>query len=105
MENSSLLHRPMLLEEFLPLVGKTLLADCEPRPAELILVEASAARFGGQPDRPPFTLIFRSSPAAFLVSGSYAMRAGEFGPALIYISEIAPPAGSPPGHYYQAVFN
>jgi hypothetical protein len=81
------------------------LADCEPRPVELTLMEASPSRFGGQPGRPAFSLIFRSAPAALLIAGSYAMRADNFGPALVYISEIGPPAGSPPGHYYQAIFN
>jgi len=105
MENSTLLPRPMVLDEFLSLVGKGFVADCAPRPVELTLVEASPDRHGGLPDRPPFILVFRSAPDALLVSGSYAMRAEGFGPDLIYISEMAPPAGAAEGRYYQAVFN
>lgn len=95
----------MVLEEFAPLVGAAFSADCDPRPAELILVEASPLRHRGFGDRPPFILIFRSSPAVLLVSGSYALRAEGFGPAIVDILQIAPPSGATDGHYYQAVFN
>lgn len=105
MENSTLLPRPMVIDEFLPLVGKTLQLDCDPRPAELTLIEASPGRHQGDPRRPSFILIFRSSPATLLVSGSYAMRAEGLEPAVVYISQIAPPAAAPEAHYYQAVFN
>ena len=95
----------MELEEFTPLVGRTMIADCDPRPAELTLVEASPLRHQDPHDRTPFILIFRSSPEVLLVAGSYKMRTAGFGPAAIHIMQIAPPAGSQGGHYYQAIFN
>ncbi|WP_380816360.1 DUF6916 family protein [Sphingomonas hylomeconis] len=97
--------RPMFLAEFTPLVGRTLHADCDPRPVDLDLVEATPLRSTGQEHRPPFTLIFSSPPAILLLAGSYTMRGAGLEPAPIYISPIAAPMGSRAGHYYQAVFN
>ena len=105
MERPSLLPRPMQIEEFTPLVGRTLVADCDPRAAELTLVEASPLRHGIEGNRPPFILIFRSSPDVLLVAGSYTIRAEEFDPAIIEIAQISPPPASSEGHYYQAIFN
>jgi hypothetical protein len=105
MESPEPVPGTMLLEDFTPLVGRTLLADCDPRPAELILVEASPLRHQGFADRASFILIFRSAPEVLLVAGGYNMRAPGFGPLNIHILQIAPPAGSPDGHYYQAIFN
>jgi hypothetical protein len=96
----------MEFHEFEPLVGQVFLADCNPRPAELELVEARPVRLSGAVPRPQFTLIFRSAPSVFLVAGIYAMRCGLFGPELIYIEPtLAPPAASDGGQYYQAAFN
>lgn len=105
MENSTLLPRPMVLDEFTPFVGRTLLADCNPRPAELTLVEASPLRHQFDRTRLSFIAIFRSSCDILLMSGNYVMRAAGFGPAVIYISQISAPQGAPDGHYYQAIFN
>jgi hypothetical protein len=105
MADMQLTPRPMTLEEFSPLVGLTLEADCAPRAVPMVLIEASPSRHPGLDDRRPFTLIFRSAPNAFLVAGTYAMRRNGFGPALINIAPIAPTPGAAPGRYYQAVFN
>ncbi len=99
------LPRPIRLEEFTPLIGKPLLADCDPNAVALHLVEATALRDHGQVERPPFILIFRSSLSALLTTGIYTMRGDGFGPDLIQISQIAAPFAGEPGHYYQAVFN
>jgi hypothetical protein len=93
------------LDEFTPLVGQQLLADCNPKVATLTLVEATPLR---QPDfgnRMPFILIFRSEPDVLLLAGSYAMRCNGFGPESIYIAQMAQPPEGQLGHYYQAVFN
>jgi hypothetical protein len=106
MSTTSLLPRPMLFHEFEPLVGQTFLADCNPRPAELELIEARPIRLSGAVPRPQFTLIFRSAPSVFLVAGVYTMRCGPFGPELIYIAPtLPPPTVSGGGQFYQAVFS
>jgi len=97
--------RPMYLSEFIPLIGQALSVDCAPRSVELMLVEASPLRHGGQGQRPPFILIFTSTPAVLLMAGTYVMRGDGFGPASIYISPISAPGGSDAAHHYQAVFN
>ncbi len=97
--------RSMLLEEFLPLVGREFRVDCSPAEVPVVLEEAYPLRDSGLADRPPFMLIFRSSPGALLLTGGYAMQCGGWGPELIHISQIMAPAKTEPGHYYQAVFN
>jgi hypothetical protein len=106
MSKQPLLPRPMDFHEFEPLVGEIFVADCDPGPAELELVEARAIRMSGSILRPQFILIFRSAPSVFLVSGTYALRCGLFGPELIYIEPtLPPPAAAAGGRYYQAAFN
>ncbi len=88
------------------MVGQVLLADCQPRPAELTLVEASPLNQRAVTERLPFILVFRSKPEVQLVESSYTLRCGEFGPELVYIIPMGPQIGdSTPGNYYQAVFN
>ena len=101
----SIAPRLMTMDEFLPLVGQVLLADCNPKPAELKLVEARPLLDRGLAPRPPFQLIFRSSPEILLVAGIYAMRCGEWGPELIYVEQMASLGFTEAGHFYQAVFN
>lgn len=95
----------MWLEEFTPLVGRTILADCTPTPVSLTLIEAVSSRHPGNTDRPSFSLLFRSAPDALLVSGAYAIRCGNFGPEVIHLSPTLQPRGAEPGYYYQAIFN
>ncbi len=97
--------RPMWLEEFVPMIGQSLLADCSPKAVELKLIEASPLQDRGATERPPFILIFRSTPEILLVSGGYALRCGEFGPVLVYLEPMVKPPRSEPGQYYQAIFN
>ncbi len=99
------LPRPIHLSELAPLVGQTLVADCEPKSVLLELVEASPLVNHAKLDRPPFILIFRSAPDAQLVAGTYVMRGKGFGPDLIDIAQTVTPNTAAPGHYYQAVFN
>lgn len=87
------------------MVGQVLLADCKPRPAELVLVEARPAKHPSVIERMPFTLIFCSKPEVQLVEATYILRCGEFGPEMVHIIPIGPLAGDVPGNYYQAVFN
>jgi hypothetical protein len=105
MLNANIAPRLMTLDEFLPLVGQVLLADCNPKPAELKLVQARPLTNHGLAPRPPFILILRSTPEILLVAGTYAMRCGEWGPDLIYIEQIASLGFTEPGHFYQAIFN
>ncbi len=105
MSNDEIIPRPIPLEEFAPMVGEVLLADCQPRPAELVLVEARPSKNRAVFDRLAFTLIFRSKPEVQLVEAAYKLRCGEFGPELVHIIPIGPLAGDVPGNYYQAVFN
>ncbi|HEX3408344.1 MAG TPA: hypothetical protein VHS81_13995 [Caulobacteraceae bacterium] len=105
MSNPDLLPRPMTLDEFTPMVGQVLLADCNPKPVELKLVEAAPLPNLSKVERHPFILIFRSPPEILLVTGIYAMRCGEWGPDLIYIEETGSPDPQDKGHFYQAVFN
>lgn len=106
MSSQEIVQRPIHLHEFTPMVGQTLLVDCQPRVAELVLVEASPLNQRTVTERLPFILIFRSKPEVQLVEATYAMRCGEFGPELIYIIPMGPQVGdAPAGNYYQAVFN
>ena len=105
MTTSTLVPRAIGIHEFEPLVGQKILVDCTPRTAELLLVEVKPLRQHPDSDRIPFSLLFRSSGAILLVSESYAMRSGDFGPELIFITPINAPMGGVPGHYYEAVFN
>jgi hypothetical protein len=95
----------MYLDEFRPLVGQTLLADCNPAPVELVLTEARPVPNYAKLDRHPFILIFRTPPQIVLVAGAYALKCGDWGPALIHIEQIASPDLKDNGHFYQAIFN
>ena len=95
----------MTLDEFMPMVGQTLLADCNPKPVEITLTSAVPLTNHARIERPPFILVFRTPPEIVLVAGIYAMKCGEWGPDLIYIEEMAPPDITDKGHFYQAVFN
>lgn len=105
MASDTPLPRPIGIEEFTPLVGETLQVECDPSPVELHLVSATPLVNHAKLDRPPFLLILRSAPAAWLVDGGYVVRGKGFGPDQIHIQQIVAPADSPPGRYYQAVFN
>lgn len=105
MSDAPLLHRPMVLEEFLPLVGSWLLADCEPELVKIKLIEASPFRPNSTMPRPPFILVFYTGPDTRLLEGTYTLRSGEFGPDLVYLSDMLPPIGADAGYYYQANFN
>ncbi len=95
----------MTLDEFIPMVGQTLLADCSPKPVELQLVEAKPLPNLSGVERHPFLLMFRTPPEILLVTGIYAMKCGEWGPDLIYIERTMSPNPKDPGYFYQAVFN
>jgi hypothetical protein len=105
MPSTEIAFRSMILEEFLPLVGKAFVADCQPNEVEITLVEASPLRDHGLADRPPFILIFYSPPEYMLGDGTYVLRCGGWGPERISIWSTLPPAKTQPGYYYQAVFN
>lgn len=105
MAEPEILPRPMVLEEFLPLVGRAFVAHCEPAEIEIALVEAAPLKDRGLTSRPPFILIFRTPPEALLVEGSYVLRCGSWGPDRISIWPTIAPHQAAPGHYYQAVFN
>lgn len=107
MSNDEIIPRPIHLHEFVPMVGQVLLADCKPKPAELVLVSATPLEHHATfIERLPFILIFRSKPDVQLIEAGYLLRCGEWGPELVYIIPIARPMDSDvPGLYYQAVFN
>jgi hypothetical protein len=98
-------QRPLILDDFAPLVGQIFVADCDPQPAQLKLVEASPLKDYGVVERPPFILVFYTSPEHLLMPGHYVMRCGRFGPASIQIGDMLPPPKAEAGYYYQAVFN
>lgn len=104
MTNPSPAHRAIAIDEFAPLVGQTLLADCSPRPAPLVLV-ALHPYTRGISARVPFTLVFRSASDIQLVAGLYPLKCGEFGPDIVYLEPMMPPQDAVAGNYYQAVFN
>ncbi|MDB5678683.1 hypothetical protein [Sphingomonas bacterium] len=105
MTDTQPLPRQIKIEEFLPLVGQTFEVHCDPKNVLLKLVEATPGRQRAFDDRPPFTLIFHSSPDILLVDGLYVMKSGKFGPDTIYIAPTIAQPGAAPGYYYQAVFN
>lgn len=86
---TEILPRPMTLDEFTPLVGQDFEVDCTPATATIRLVEASPLRDLGISDRPPFILVFCSSPEVMLIDGIYTMRCGSFGPAAIGIGSMS----------------
>lgn len=102
---ADLIPRAMSLAEFEPLVGETFLADCGEADVPLVLVEATAVRFGSAMFTNAFTLVFRSQPDALLVDGRYALHNRRFGPDLIALGSLIKPKHGPPGYYYQANFN
>jgi hypothetical protein len=105
MTDSEIAFRPMLLEEFTPLIGKVFTAECEPKSVDIRLVEAYPLHDSPMASRPPFMLIFHTPIEVLLVDGSYILRCGHWGPDRISIGcAMATPDGEP-GHYYQAVFN
>jgi hypothetical protein len=105
MNDPEISFRPMILEEFTPLLGRVFTADCEPNSVELTLVEAYPLRASLSNIRPPFMLIFHTPPEIFLVDGMYVLRCGDWGPDRIAISPTITPPDSEPGQYYQAAFN
>lgn len=105
MDENLIASRPMVLDEFLPLVGKRFIADCNPSDVEITLTDALPLKDHGITDRPPFILIFHTPPEYMLAEGSYAMRCGKWGPDRIYIGSMVAPAMAEPGYYYQAIFN
>jgi len=105
MSTKELIPRTIEFHEFEPLVGKIFLADCDPKPAPLELVEARPILMTGSIIRPQFTLVFRSAPSTLLIAGIYTMRCGLFGPEMIYIAPTFAPPGALPGQYYQAAFS
>ncbi|HVR91343.1 MAG TPA: hypothetical protein VHG29_09660 [Novosphingobium sp.] len=100
-----IMPRNLFLTEFQALVGQDLLADCDPEPVALRLVEATPLRSGSADERAPFILVFRSGPEQLLVDGAYTMRNGTFDPASIFLSSMTPPRDAEAGYYYQAIFN
>lgn len=105
MSKPEILPRPMVLEEFLPLVGKRFIANCDLAEVEIALVEASPLKDHGMADRPPFLLVFHTPPEVQLLDGNYILKCGNWGPDRISIWSLIPPVNAAPGYYYQAVFN
>lgn len=105
MNDPEIAFRPMILDEFTPLLGRVFTADCEPKSVKLTLVEAYPLRASLTTIRPPFILIFYTPPEVLLVDGIYALRCGSWGPDHISIGSTLAPPEADAGHYYQAVFN
>lgn len=102
---SEIVPRPMVLEEFAPLVGEEFSFDCTPAPIKLRLIEAEPLVDRGDVARPPFILVFHSGPDAMLLDGTYTVSHERLAPTAISIGSLMVPPTSQPGHYYQAVFN
>jgi hypothetical protein len=97
--------RIMTLEEFAPLVGSTFVAECDPAPVGIELIEAMPLRNSAGLQRPPFVLTFRTTVAVKLIEGSYVLRCGDWGPGMIHMVPAQPPMGGQAGNYYTALFN
>ena len=95
----------MTLEDFASFVGSTFIAECDPAPVGIDLIEALPLRNRAKLERPPFVLVFRSTPEVKLIEGGYILRCGEWGPGLIHMAPAQPPLGGEAGNYYHAVFN
>lgn len=102
---TEILPRPMLLEEFTPLVGDQFDFDCTPDPVKLRLIEASPLVDRGDVARPPFILVFHSGPETMLLDGIYTVSHDRLAPTAISIGSLMVPPSAEPGHYFQAVFN
>ncbi len=89
--------RRLPIEHYLPFVGKTLLAQCDPEPVPLTLVSADGAA--------SYSVTLRSSPEALLVDGIYVLSAPGFGDEPVFLSSFIAPGGGEPGYYYQAIYN
>lgn len=105
MTESSFLPRTLFIEQFLPLKGRAFIADCDPKAAELQLVDVQPGRQRQGGIGVSFALLFRSNPDVLLVAGLYKIRCGNFGPEVVYIEATTPPAEGGTGYYYQSVFN
>ena len=105
MSDTPLLPRIMLMSEFEPLVGQYFVANCDPEPVKIKLVDVKPLTPSGLDIRPPFIMIFHTPPNAYLVGGHYVMRCGQFGPEVIHIASMIAPPNAEPGYYYQSVFN
>lgn len=105
MQDDKPLPRQIPIEEFLPLVGQQFELDCDPKNVPVTLIEARPGRHRAFDDRPPYMLLFTSTPDILLADGLYVVKCGSFGPDTIFISSMLPPPGAAPGYYYQAVFN
>ena len=103
--SKEVLPRPMVLEEFAPHVRKAFHAECSPKNAELVLVEAKPLTNHARLERPPFSLLFHSDPAVLLTSGVYTIRCDGLEPAAVYLEPTIAPPGGEPGYFYQAIFN
>lgn len=97
--------RTMLLDDFMPYLHTAFTVECTPGNVELTLVEAYPRKDHAGLERPPFTLIFHSDPMIVLTEGLYVVGSEAFGSATIGLLSTGAAPGSPPGHYYQAVFN
>lgn len=105
MSSQEILPRSMRLEEFIPHLNRTFVAECTPQDVEIKLVEAYPLKIRGGIERPPFMLIFHTEPTVLLLNGIYNLRAASFERAGVHIGRIEAAPGSAPGNYYQAVFN
>jgi hypothetical protein len=106
MSTTDIAPRMMILAEFLPLVEQEFLLDATPDEITITLTEAYPLRPNAIADRPPFMLIFRSAADIVLLTGLYVMKAKNFGPDLIHISQTMAPPGDKSGcNFYQATFN
>lgn len=95
----------MTIDEFIPLVGEWMLADAEPEPVKIRLIDAKPLKPNEIALRPPFILTFYSTPQCQLLDGSYVLRCGQFGPDIVHISSLIAPQNAEQGFYYQAIFN
>lgn len=105
MTDATPIPRAFQIDAFLPLIGQNFDVNCDPKTVQIKLIEARPGRQRGFDDRPPFTLIFHSSPQILLVDAIYVMKSQNFGPDAIFLSSLLQPPGSEPGYYYQATFN
>ena len=99
--NEIAMERPLRREDFLPLVGSSVVVAASGHEATVEILEASALA-SPSPRNEPFRLIFRSSPNWRAAQGIYRMQHPRLGPLDLFVVPVGPDGT---GLCYEAIFN
>lgn len=92
----------LTLEHFAGCVNETFVASMNDMDVEFVLVEARPLPNPGNPQRAPFSLLFRNTSPILFPQQIYPMRHARVGEVGIF---LVPVAQERAGFLYQAVFN